>query len=156
MLLLPMPKSHVWGFSTALTLQMCYVASYLLAALRVNASSSTKDIKEILDSISIKAEEDQLNKDISELKGRTSMSLTRLLASWPAVAFSTTPGVCSSCCWFCRNNSTGEERWEEGVGGVTWRHEIWLVQLESCYWAGGGGNLTDFEDRGLNSRYWQG
>ncbi|EPQ15377.1 60S acidic ribosomal protein P2 [Myotis brandtii] len=41
---------------------MCYVASYLLAAFRVNASSSTKDIKEILDSISIKAEEDQLNK----------------------------------------------------------------------------------------------
>lgn len=69
---------------------MCYAASSLLTALQVNAFSSTKDIKEILDSIGIKAEERGPAQQ-DKLKRKTSMSLTRLLASWPTVAFFTPP-----------------------------------------------------------------
>ncbi|XP_036992953.2 60S acidic ribosomal protein P2-like [Artibeus jamaicensis] len=46
---------------------MRYIASYLLAALRGNSSPSTKDIKKILDSVGIQADDDWLNKVISEL-----------------------------------------------------------------------------------------
>ncbi|XP_073073483.1 large ribosomal subunit protein P2 isoform X3 [Manis javanica] len=48
---------------------MRYVASYLLAALGGNASPSAKDIKKILDSVGIEADDDRLNK---------------VLANWPA------------------------------------------------------------------------
>lgn len=41
---------------------MRYVASYLLAALGGNASPSAKDIKKILDSVGIEADDDRLNK----------------------------------------------------------------------------------------------
>lgn len=43
-------------------LRMRYVASYLLAALGGNASPSAKDIKKILDSVGIEADDDRLNK----------------------------------------------------------------------------------------------
>jgi large subunit ribosomal protein LP2 len=46
---------------------MRYVASYLLAALGGNSSPSAKDIKKILDSVGIEADDDRLNKVISEL-----------------------------------------------------------------------------------------
>ncbi|XP_047546521.1 60S acidic ribosomal protein P2 isoform X2 [Lutra lutra] len=49
---------------------MRYVASYLLAALGGNASPSAKDIKKILDSVGIEADDDRLNKVISELNGK--------------------------------------------------------------------------------------
>lgn len=42
--------------------RMRYVASYLLAALGGNASPSAKDIKKILDSVGIEADDDRLNK----------------------------------------------------------------------------------------------
>lgn len=51
-------------------LRMRYVASYLLAALGGNASPSAKDIKKILDSVGIEADDDRLNKVISELNGK--------------------------------------------------------------------------------------
>lgn len=41
---------------------MRYVASYLLAALGGNSSPSAKDIKKILDSVGIEADDDRLNK----------------------------------------------------------------------------------------------
>lgn len=41
---------------------MRYVASYLLAALGGNTSPSAKDIKKILDSVGIEADDDRLNK----------------------------------------------------------------------------------------------
>uniref|UniRef100_A0A2K5HDI7 Large ribosomal subunit protein P2 n=1 Tax=Colobus angolensis palliatus TaxID=336983 RepID=A0A2K5HDI7_COLAP len=47
-----------------------YVASYLLAALGGNSSPSAKDIKKILDSVGIEADDDRLNKVISELNGK--------------------------------------------------------------------------------------
>ncbi|XP_048401668.1 large ribosomal subunit protein P2-like [Stegostoma tigrinum] len=49
---------------------MRYVAAYLLAVLGGNASPSSKDIKKILDSVGIEADDERLNKVISELKGK--------------------------------------------------------------------------------------
>lgn len=47
---------------------MRYVASYLLAALGGNSSPSAKDIKKILDSVGIEADDDRLNK-VAALQG---------------------------------------------------------------------------------------
>ncbi|XP_068598489.1 large ribosomal subunit protein P2-like isoform X2 [Brachionichthys hirsutus] len=49
---------------------MRYVAAYLLAVLGGNASPSAKDIKGILGSVGIEADEQRLNKVISELNGK--------------------------------------------------------------------------------------
>ncbi|CAO2634533.1 60S acidic ribosomal protein P2 [Lemmus lemmus] len=49
---------------------MRYIASYLLAALGGNSSPSAKDIKKILDSVGIEADDDRLNKVIWELNGK--------------------------------------------------------------------------------------
>lgn len=49
---------------------MRYVASYLLAALGGNSNPSAKDIKKILDSVGIEADDERLNKVISELNGK--------------------------------------------------------------------------------------
>ncbi|XP_053723624.1 60S acidic ribosomal protein P2 isoform X2 [Synchiropus splendidus] len=49
---------------------MRYVAAYLLAVLGGNASPSAKDIKAILGSVGIEAEDERLNKVISELNGK--------------------------------------------------------------------------------------
>ncbi|XP_069753108.1 large ribosomal subunit protein P2-like [Narcine bancroftii] len=49
---------------------MRYVAAYLLAVLGGNEAPTSKDIKKILDSVGIEADDDRLNKVISELKGK--------------------------------------------------------------------------------------
>lgn len=49
---------------------MRYVAAYLLANLGGNDSPSADDIKTILGSVGISAEDDKLEKVISELKGK--------------------------------------------------------------------------------------
>jgi len=49
---------------------MRYVAAYLLAVLGGNQSPSAADIKKILSSVGIDAEEDKLKKVISELNGK--------------------------------------------------------------------------------------
>ncbi|XP_072308218.1 60S acidic ribosomal protein P2 isoform X2 [Eucyclogobius newberryi] len=49
---------------------MRYVAAYLLAALGGNTSPSAKDIKAILGSVGIEAEDERLNKVVSELNGK--------------------------------------------------------------------------------------
>ena len=46
------------------------MAAYLLAALGGNDSPSAADIKKILSSVGIDAEDDKLKKVISELKGK--------------------------------------------------------------------------------------
>ncbi|CAD7669865.1 large ribosomal subunit protein P2 [Vulpes vulpes] len=78
---------------------MRYVASYLLAALGGNTSPSAKDIKKILDSVGIEADDDRLNKVISELNGKNIEDVIAQgigkLASVPAggaVAVSAAPG----------------------------------------------------------------
>ncbi|KAG7250978.1 hypothetical protein CRUP_018826 [Coryphaenoides rupestris] len=49
---------------------MRYVAAYLLAALGGKASPSAKDIKAILSSVGIEADDERLNKVISEMNGK--------------------------------------------------------------------------------------
>ncbi|XP_032747330.1 large ribosomal subunit protein P2 isoform X1 [Rattus norvegicus] len=78
---------------------MRYVASYLLAALGGNSNPSAKDIKKILDSVGIEADDERLNKVISELNGKNIEDVIAQgvgkLASVPAggaVAVSAAPG----------------------------------------------------------------
>ncbi|XP_068171682.1 60S acidic ribosomal protein P2 isoform X2 [Antennarius striatus] len=49
---------------------MRYVAAYLLAVLGGNTSPSAKDIKGILGSVGIEADDERLNKVINELNGK--------------------------------------------------------------------------------------
>ncbi|XP_019952125.1 60S acidic ribosomal protein P2 [Paralichthys olivaceus] len=49
---------------------MRYVAAYLLAVLGGKTSPSAKDIKAILGSVGIEADDERLNKVISELNGK--------------------------------------------------------------------------------------
>ncbi|XP_070815043.1 60S acidic ribosomal protein P2 [Chaetodon auriga] len=49
---------------------MRYVAAYLLAVLGGNTSPTAKDIKAILGSVGIEADDERLNKVISELSGK--------------------------------------------------------------------------------------
>ncbi|XP_077459114.1 60S acidic ribosomal protein P2 [Stigmatopora argus] len=49
---------------------MRYVAAYLLAVLGGNSSPAAKDIKAILGSVGIEADDERLNKVISELQGK--------------------------------------------------------------------------------------
>ncbi|KAM3935434.1 uncharacterized protein RB166_002677 [Leptodactylus fuscus] len=49
---------------------MRYVAAYLLATLGGNSSPSAKDIKKILSSVGIDADDERVNKIVSELDGK--------------------------------------------------------------------------------------
>nr|ACD93721.1 60S acidic ribosomal protein P2 [Patiria pectinifera] len=49
---------------------MRYVAAYLLAVLGGNASPSAKDIKQILETVAVGVEDEQLNKVIEQLSGK--------------------------------------------------------------------------------------
>ncbi|XP_072905332.1 large ribosomal subunit protein P2-like [Hemitrygon akajei] len=49
---------------------MRYIAAYLLAVLGGNEAPSSKDIKKILDSVGIEADDERLDKVIKELKGK--------------------------------------------------------------------------------------
>merc|ERR1712055_517135 len=51
-------------------LKMRYVAAYLLSALGGNSSPSAKDIKKILESVGIEADDERMEKVISELNGK--------------------------------------------------------------------------------------
>merc|ERR1712055_828123 len=51
-------------------LKMRYVAAYLLSALGGNSSPAAKDIKKILESVGIEADDVRMEKVISELNGK--------------------------------------------------------------------------------------
>ncbi|XP_055479647.1 60S acidic ribosomal protein P2-like [Psammomys obesus] len=75
------------------------VASFMLAALGGNSFPSAKNIKKILDSVGIEADDDRLHKVISELNGKSIEDVIAQrvgkLASVPAggaVAVSAAPG----------------------------------------------------------------
>jgi ribosomal protein L12E/L44/L45/RPP1/RPP2 len=51
--------------------KMKYLASYLLLALAGNESPSASDIKEVLSSVGIDAEDARLEKLLSELEGKS-------------------------------------------------------------------------------------
>uniref|UniRef100_A0A3B4BJV8 Large ribosomal subunit protein P2 n=1 Tax=Periophthalmus magnuspinnatus TaxID=409849 RepID=A0A3B4BJV8_9GOBI len=80
---------------------MRYVAAYLLAALGGNESPEAKDIKKILESVGIEADDTRLNKVITELQGKNVNEVIASygkLASMPAggavaVASSAAPGA---------------------------------------------------------------
>merc|ERR1719347_1481826 len=67
---------------------MRYVAAYLLAVLGGNASPSAADVKAIISSVGIDAEDDKLSKVIDELKGKSVEELiaegSKKLASVPS------------------------------------------------------------------------
>jgi large subunit ribosomal protein LP2 len=50
--------------------KMKYLAAYLLLSLGGNASPSENDVKAVLDSVGIEADEERLSKLISELNGK--------------------------------------------------------------------------------------
>ncbi|KAJ8402955.1 hypothetical protein AAFF_G00362690 [Aldrovandia affinis] len=87
--------------SNCLSVKMRYVAAYLLAALGGNDSPQAKDIKKILDSVGIEAEDTRMEKVINELNGKNVEEVIAQgygkLASVPsggavAVASSAAPG----------------------------------------------------------------
>jgi large subunit ribosomal protein LP2 len=49
---------------------MKHLAAYLLLTLGGNASPSAKDIKDVLESVGIEADDERLSTLISELKGK--------------------------------------------------------------------------------------
>jgi large subunit ribosomal protein LP2 len=49
---------------------MRHIAAYLLLQIGGNASPSPSDIKKVLSAVGIEADDDRLNKLISELKGK--------------------------------------------------------------------------------------
>ncbi|KAJ8249154.1 hypothetical protein GJAV_G00231760 [Gymnothorax javanicus] len=59
---------HARGY--CLSVKMRYVAAYLLAALGGNSSPQAEDIKKILDSVGIEADDTRLEKVITELNGK--------------------------------------------------------------------------------------
>ncbi|KAI9847210.1 MAG: 60S acidic ribosomal protein P2 [Sclerophora amabilis] len=67
---------------------MKHLAAYLLLGLGGNTSPSAKDIKGVLDSVGIEADEDRLKQLLSELKGKDIQQLisegTSKLASVPS------------------------------------------------------------------------
>ncbi|XP_072164549.1 uncharacterized protein [Diadema setosum] len=67
---------------------MRYVAAYLLCALGGNSSPSAEDIKKVLGSVGIEADQEKLDKVISELSGKNLEELITegkgKLASMPA------------------------------------------------------------------------
>ncbi|XP_033287298.1 60S acidic ribosomal protein P2-like [Orcinus orca] len=100
---------------------MRYVASYLLAALGGNTSPSAKDIQKILDSVRIEADDDRLNKVISELNGKNIEDVIaqgiHKLVSMPAggaVVVSAAPGAAALAAGSAPA-AAEEEKKEEGV-----------------------------------------
>jgi large subunit ribosomal protein LP2 len=49
---------------------MKHLAAYLLLTIGGNSSPSAKDIKEVLESVGIEADDERLNTLLSELKGK--------------------------------------------------------------------------------------
>ncbi|KAG9467598.1 large ribosomal subunit protein P2-like [Eleutherodactylus coqui] len=57
-------------FVSCTDLKMRYVAAYLLATLGGNSSPSAKDIKKILSSVGVDADDERVSKVVSELGGK--------------------------------------------------------------------------------------
>lgn len=60
---------------------MKHLAAYLLLGLAGNTSPSASDIKGVLKSVGIDAEEDRLKKLLSELKGKDIQTVSRKQSS---------------------------------------------------------------------------
>jgi len=79
---------------------MRYVAAYLLAVLGGNASPSAADVKAIISSVGIDAEDEKLNKVIDELKGKSVEELiaagSEKLASVPSGGGAAAPAAAAA------------------------------------------------------------
>ena len=58
---------------------MKHLAAYLLLGLGGNTSPSAKDIKKVLDSVGIEADDDRLDKLLEELDGKDINEVCRVL-----------------------------------------------------------------------------
>ena len=56
---------------------MKHLAAYLLLSLGGNSSPSAKDIKKVLESVGIEADDERLDSLISELKGKDLQTVCR-------------------------------------------------------------------------------
>merc|ERR1712098_985162 len=113
-------------------LKMRYVAAYLLAALGGNTSPSAKDIKDILGSVGIEADDERLNKVISELNGKDINEVMN--SGLSKFGLCTSRWRCGStcrCCWWgcwswgctcCCGREKGRE--ERGIRRVRRRHGL--------------------------------
>ncbi|KAL7408109.1 hypothetical protein ABVT39_018426 [Epinephelus coioides] len=96
---------------------MRYVAAYLLAALGGNTSPTAKDIKAILGSVGIEADDERLNKVISELNGKdinevVNSGLSKL-ASVPAGGAVAAPAAAGGAAGAGAAPAAAEEKKEE-------------------------------------------
>ncbi|XP_039605261.1 60S acidic ribosomal protein P2 isoform X2 [Polypterus senegalus] len=96
---------------------MRYVAAYLLATLGGKTSPTAKDIKSILASVGIEADEERLNKVISELNGKnindvinSGLSKLSCVPSGGAVAVGAAPAAGSAS---AQSAAPAEEKKEE-------------------------------------------
>ena len=60
---------------------MRHIAAYLLLQLGGNAAPSAKDVKKVLSSVGIEADDERLEKLIAELKGKD-VNEVRFLSFW--------------------------------------------------------------------------
>ncbi|CAL9704550.1 unnamed protein product [Knipowitschia caucasica] len=96
---------------------MRYVAAYLLAALGGNTSPSAKDIKAILGSVGIEADDDRLNKVVAELNGKDISEVMNSglskLASVPAGGAVAAPAAAAGAAGAGAAPAAAEEKKEE-------------------------------------------
>jgi large subunit ribosomal protein LP2 len=64
---------------------MKHLAAYLLLALGGNSSPSAKDVKNVLESVGIEADDERLSKLISELKGKDLQEVCEFYIYWTKV-----------------------------------------------------------------------
>lgn len=100
---------------------MKHLAAYLLLGLGGNTSPSAADVKAVLESVGIEADDDRLNTLISELEGKD-ISEVRLCPAPPYRR--TTPSANSALADLCRYR-------EAGVRPV-WRR--WWCCPRRCRW----------------------
>lgn len=121
---------------------MRYVASYLLAALGGNTSPSAKDIKKILDSVGIEADDDRLNKVISELNGKNiedviaqGEAASRLWFSRSILIPAGQPGACQVSLVDQSTLEALTQRSEQGLVAHAWALLDTLQRGARSHWA---------------------
>merc|ERR1711997_976612 len=100
-----------------LKLTMRYVAAYLLAVLGGNASPSAADISAIISSVGIDADQEKLDKVISELSGKSVEELiaegSKKLASVPSGGGAAAPAAAAAGGGGAAAEAPKEEKKEE-------------------------------------------
>ncbi|KND92392.1 60S acidic ribosomal protein P2 [Tolypocladium ophioglossoides CBS 100239] len=96
---------------------MKHLAAYLLLGLGGNASPSAKDVKAVLSSVGIEADDERLNQLISELKGKDVNELiaagSEKLASVPSGGAGGAPAAGGAAAGGAAAEAPAEEKEEE-------------------------------------------